>query len=218
LATLIRDVLDSWWVIGGWAVVVVACSTVLLIDLRRNNREIAGLMRAVWILTVAYSGPLGLAVYWYSGRKQIARDSIWRRGWRSVSHCYSGCGAGEITGVLLVAGIMALGPWPVAASSFLLAYLFGYLLTAGPLIQEGVAVPTALWDAFTSETASILVMEVVAIGLDLWLAADATLTQPLFWGALVVSLSAGLLAAWPVNLLLIRLGVKEGMHDPRMHA
>ena len=32
---------------------------------------------------------------------------------------------------------------------------------------------------------------------------------------MVVSLSLGLLAAWPVNVLLIRFGVKEGMHDPR---
>jgi hypothetical protein len=187
----------------------------LVRDLRRRNPEIAGLMRLVWLLTVAYSGPIGLVVYWFSGRKQIARDTLWRRGWRSVSHCYSGCGAGEILGVVITVGILAAATWTVAITTFVLAYVFGYALTVGPLVQEGVGLRRALWDAFTSETASITVMEVVAIGVDLWLAPGATMGEPLFWGSLVFSLSCGLLAAWPVNVLLIRWGVKEGMHDPR---
>lgn len=51
--------------------------------------------------------------------------------------------------------------------------------------------------------------------MDLWLAANATMAEPLFWTSLIVSLSAGLLAAYPVNVLLIHLGVKAGMRDPR---
>jgi hypothetical protein len=38
----------------------------------------------------------------------------------------------------------------------------------------------------------------------------------LFWTALLLSLTAGLLAAYPVNALLIRFGIKEGMMNPRM--
>lgn len=211
----LRALLDSWSVLGVWAVLIAVCLTVLILDLVKNNPEINGLMRMVWFLTVLYSGPLGLGVYFFSGRKQIATDSIWRRGWRSVSHCYSGCGMGEIIGITVTVGFLALGTWKVALTTFALAYLFGYALTAGPLIQEGVPVRQALWDAFTSETASIFVMEVVAIGVDLWLAPQAGLLDPLFWGSLSFSLSCGLLAAWPVNVLLIRLGVKAGMHDPR---
>ena len=37
----------------------------------------------------------------------------------------------------------------------------------------------------------------------------------IFWSSLIVSLTAGLVAAYPVNVLLIRFGVKEGMMDPR---
>jgi hypothetical protein len=211
----LREILGSWTTIGLWTAVVAVALLILVSDLKRRNPEIAGLMRVVWLLTVLYSGPIGLAVYWLSGRKQIRNDSIWRRGWRSVSHCYSGCGAGEIIGIVITVGILALGNWQVALTTFALAYIFGYALTAGPLIQEGVGVRTALWDAFTSETASIFVMEVVAIGVDLWLAPAAAIDEPLFWGSLIFSLSCGLLAAWPVNVLLIRWGVKAGMHDPR---
>jgi hypothetical protein len=61
-------------------------------------------------------------------------------------------------------------------------------------------------------------MEIVAISVDLLIAGDATIGQPLFWNGMVFSLSCGLLAAWPVNVLLIRMGVKSGMHDPRSMA
>jgi hypothetical protein len=58
-------------------------------------------------------------------------------------------------------------------------------------------------------------MEVVAIGADLWLAGDAGWDDPLFWGTLIFSLSLGLLAAYPVNAVLIHFGVKEGMMNPQ---
>lgn len=61
-------------------------------------------------------------------------------------------------------------------------------------------------------------MEVVAIGTDLYLAGDSTIGEPLFWSSLFFSLSMGLLAAYPVNVLLVRWGVKEGMMDPREYA
>ncbi len=198
-----------------WLILVIGSVGWLLFDLRRNNPEIGGLMKWVWVLTVLYSGPLGLGVYFYSGRKQIARDSVWRRGCRSVAHCYSGCGGGEIAGIFIAVGLLNLGNWWAAGLSFALAYAAGYALTVGPLVEDGVPLKQALWDAFYSETASITVMEVVAIGADLWLAGDATLGQPLFWSALFLSLSLGLLAAYPVNVLLIHWGVKAGMHDPR---
>ena len=57
--------------------------------------------------------------------------------------------------------------------------------------------------------------EIVAIGTDLTLSGNAGIADPLFWSSMVVSLTCGLVAAWPVNLLLIRYGVKEGMMDPR---
>lgn len=201
--------------LGAWAVLAAASLAVLSRDLSRNNAQTMGLMRIVWVLTVLYSGPLGLAVYWFSGRRQIPVDSVWRRGWRSTSHCYSGCGAGEMVGLLLATAVLGWGAGATAGLTFALAYLFGFGLTVGPLLQEGVALRPALWDAFTSESASIVMMEAVAISVDLWLAGDAGPGEPRFWSSVIVSLTCGLLAAWPVNVLLIRFGVKSGMHDPR---
>ncbi len=212
---LLTSALSNPWLLASWAAIAGFCVVLLVLDLRHRNPEIMGLMRLVWILTVAYSGPLGLALYWTTGRKQIVRDSLWRRGARSTAHCYSGCGLGEIVGLVITVGLLGLTTWWVAAVTFALAYAFGFALTVGPLMQEGVPLKTALWDAFTSESASITVMEVVAIASDIWLSQGAGMAEALFWSSMVVSLSLGLLAAYPVNVLLIRFGVKEGMHSPK---
>lgn len=201
--------------LAAWGAVVAASLAVLVWDLRTNNAAIGSLMQFVWGFTVLYSGPLGLAVYYYSGRTQIARDSRWRRGFRSVCHCYSGCGTGEVTGVVIAAGLLALPTAGVVAVTFTMAYAFGVALTVGPLMQEGMAFAAAMRDAVYSESASIVVMEAVAIGTDVWLAGEATMGDVLFWTALVFSLSIGLFAAYPVNVALVSAGVKEGMMDPR---
>ncbi len=212
---LLRAILTNPAFLSTWLIVDAISVAWLIYDLLFKNSHIVGLMKFVWIFTVIYSGPIGLAVYFYSGRKQIKRDSLWRRGWRSDAHCYSGCGAGEIAGVFIAAGLLALGNWWVAAITFSLAYVAGFGMTVGPLVQEGVPMAQALKDAFYSETASITVMEVTAIGVDLALASEANIGDVLFWSSLIFSLSVGLFAAYPVNVLLIKFGVKEGMHSPK---
>jgi len=213
IETALEHVLTTPAYLYVWASLVVGSVVVVVYDLRANQ-DLASLMNVVWVLTVLYSGPLGLAVYWFAGRRQIARDSLWRRGIRSTAHCYSGCGAGEVTGVVLAAGILALATIKTVAVTFTLAYTFGMALTIGPLVQEGVGFGEAVRDAFYSETPSITVMEVVAISVDVWLAGEAAITEPLFWSGLLFSLSIGFVAAYPVNVALVSRGVKEGMQNP----
>jgi hypothetical protein len=184
-------------------------------DLRTRNAHLMPLMKWVWALTVVYSGPLGLAVYWWSGRKEIATDGPRRRAARSVAHCYSGCGLGEIVGLTVAVGVLAAPTMATALITFAFAYAAGFALTVGPLMQEGTGFGQAARDALYSETPSITVMEIVAIGVDLTLASSAGPTQVLFWSSMIVSLTCGLLAAYPVNLILIRHGIKAGMMDPR---
>ncbi len=210
-----RMILTSPHFLWVWGALVAASLGLLFHDLARRNPEIRGLMKLVWVFTVLYSGPLGLWMYWVTGRRQIAHDSLWRRGARSTAHCYSGCGAGEVAGVIIAAGILGLGNAWIGVITFVLAYVSGFVLTAGPLIQDGESWRDAFRDAFYSETASITVMELTAIAADLWLARRATIGEPLFWASLVFSLSLGLVAAYPVNVLLIRFGVKQGMHSPK---
>ncbi|MCF8479443.1 MAG: DUF4396 domain-containing protein [Rhodospirillum sp.] len=213
---LLRAALGQPWLLAIWLGSVAIALVVAAHDLTRGpGRHLAGMMRVVWGLTILYSGILGLALYWWSGRPTITRDDPWRRAGRSVAHCYSGCGLGEMTGVILAVGVFSLGSWGTAGLTFALAYLFGVALTVGPMTQTGVPLATALKDAIAAETPSIATMEAVAISTDLAFAGSAGPSHILYWTSLLTSLSLGLLAAWPVNRLLIGLGVKEGMHDPR---
>jgi hypothetical protein len=210
----LRPILSDPRIAALWVGLVAVSIGTLWWDVRKRNQALPSMMKAVWTLVVLYSGPLGLWLYWYAGRTQISNDSLWRRSVRSTAHCYSGCGAGEVVGITLAQGVLALAVGWVAAITFGFAYLFGYALTVGPLMQEGVSFVQAATDALFSETPSITIMEIVAIGADLLLAADAHMGDLLFWMALVFSLSLGFLAAFPVNVALLKLGVKEGMQNP----
>ena len=212
------DLLSNPTVLLVWLALVAVSEAILIRDLATKNRHLMSLMKAVWVLTVLYSGPLGLFVYVWSGRGQISADTLLRRGFRSTAHCYAGCGMGEVAGLLIAAAVLSLGTAGTAMLTFTLAYLAGFGLTVGPLVQEGVPLGRAMTDAALSETPSIAVMEAVAIGVDLTLAGGAGPGTALFWNSMALSLSCGLLAAWPVNILLIRFGVKSGMMDPRSGA
>jgi len=212
---VMKPILSDPLLMGVWALSVVASVGTLWWDIHERNQVLPSLMQGVWTLVVLYSGPFGLAIYWYSGRTQISNDSLWRRGLRSTAHCYSGCGAGEVLGFALLAGLLAVqSTLIVAAGTFALAYLFGYALTVGPLMQEGVGFGEAMLDALYSETPSITVMEITAIGTDLLIAGQAHISDLLFWGALAFSLSVGFLFAFPINATLVHFGVKEGMKNP----
>ncbi|PSO70723.1 MAG: copper oxidase [Cyanobacteria bacterium QS_3_48_167] len=211
----LRAIISNPVLLSIWAALVVLSLWYVTRDLTRKNTGLMPLMKVVWFLIVLYSGPIGLAVYRYSGRKQIPQDSLWRRTFRSDAHCYSGCGLGEIIGVTLTVGLLGLSNLWVALITFACAYIIGFSLTIGPLLQGGESLTSAISDSFWGETASITGMEVAAIGVDLWLAGDARMGNLLFWGSLIVSLIVGFFIAYPINALLIRFGVKEGMMNPR---
>jgi hypothetical protein len=138
---VMNPILSDPLMMSVWALFVLASVGTLWGDIRERNQALPSLMKGVWTLVILYSGPFGLAVYWYSGRTQIRNDSLWRCGFRLTAHCYSGCGAGEVLGFALLVGLIALqSTHLVAAGTFALAYLFGYALTVGPLIEDVLTV------------------------------------------------------------------------------
>jgi hypothetical protein len=214
LRQMFQPFLSSPIVLGVWLVLIAVSLGVLWWDLWERNHVIGSLMKLVWTLSVLFSGPIALAVYWWTGRTQIDHDSVWRGGWRSTSHCYSGCGIGEVVGVSLASAVFGFGVFGVVVLTFALAYFFGYLFNIGPLLQDGVPFREALTDTAYSETLSITGMEIAAIGADLILAPSASITDITFWTALFLSMTIGYFLAYPLNLGLISRGVKGGMANP----
>jgi len=133
--------------------------------------------------------------------------SLNRLAYSATVHCLTGCAIGEILGMVIAT---ALG-WSGLASialSVVLAFAFGYGLTALPLLRSGLAFGEAARLALASDTISITVMEVVDNTIIVLIpsALNAGLDTALFWGSLAVSLLIAGVAAFPVNRYLIARG------------
>lgn len=134
---------------------------------------------------------------------QSSRD-LDRVAWSATLHCLTGCGAGEISGMVIGT---ALG-WDNGATIALavaLAFLFGYALTIRPLLRDGFKIGTAMRFALAADTASITIMAIVdnAIMLIIPGAMVAGLDSVKFWASLAIALAIAVFATFPVNRWLI---------------
>jgi len=126
---------------------------------------------------------------------------------QATIHCLTGCGIGEVLG-LVIATLLGWHDLPSIALAVVLAFVFGYGLTVRSVLGSGIAVRDALRIAFAADTISIIVMEIVdnAFVLAIPGAMSAGLTDLLFWVSLGASLVIAGLVAFPVNRWLIARG------------
>jgi len=122
-------------------------------------------------------------------------------------HCLTGCAIGEVLG-MVIGTALGWGDLQTVALAVLLAFVFGYAFTVGPVLRSGLALGAALKVALVADTLSITVMEVVDNGVMLLVpgAMDAGLGSWLFWGALAVALAVAFVVTVPVNRWLIARG------------
>ncbi|HEX5027276.1 MAG TPA: DUF4396 domain-containing protein [Gaiellaceae bacterium] len=133
----------------------------------------------------------------------------------ATNHCLTGCGIGEVLGMVLA----TWWGWGNTASIALavgLAFVFGYSLTLVPLLRAGTALGAALGIALVADTFSIVTMEVVDNAvLLLWPGAlDAGLSDLLFWASLAIALAV----AWGPTFLVNRALIRRGKGHALAHA
>jgi Domain of unknown function (DUF4396) len=134
--------------------------------------------------------------------------SLNRTAFQATTHCLTGCAIGEVLG-MVIGTALGLSNLVTIVIAVLLAFVFGYALTLIPLLRANMALGTALGLAFASDTASIMLMEIVdnAIMLVIPGAMDAGLSSALFWASLAFSLIIAGIAAFPLNRWLISRGL-----------
>jgi hypothetical protein len=129
-------------------------------------------------------------------------------------HCLTGCAIGEFMGMALAT---ALG-WGNLAQTVLavvLAYLFGFGLTAMPLLRASLAAGVIVSTALAADTVSITIMEAID-NLTVVLipnAMEAGLDDALFWG----SIAAGFAIAYPFAFLANRYLIARGRGHAVVH-
>ena len=142
-----------------------------------------------------------------TGASPAAPSDLNRLALSATLHCLTGCGIGEVLGMVLGTAL-GWGNLPTIALAVGLAFAFGYALTLVPLLRAGLGLGTALGLALAADTSSIAVMEAVdsAVMLAVPGAMEAGLADPLFWASLALALVVAAAAAFPVNRWLIARG------------
>lgn len=122
-------------------------------------------------------------------------------------HCLTGCAIGEVLG-MVIGTALGWSDVQTIVLSVVLAFLFGYSLTLGPVLRSGLPLRAAVPVALAADTVSIAVMEIVdnAVMLLVPGAMEAGLTDLLFRGSLVFALAVAFVVTVPVNRWLIGRG------------
>jgi Domain of unknown function (DUF4396) len=132
----------------------------------------------------------------------------------ATNHCLTGCAIGEVAGMAIAT---AFG-WPNGVQTglaILLAYYFGFGLTALPLVRAGLAAGVVISTALAADTISITIMEAIDNLTVLLIpsAIDAGLGDALFWG----SIAAGFAIAYPFAFLANRYLIARGKGHAVVH-
>jgi len=126
---------------------------------------------------------------------------------KATLHCLTGCGIGEVLG-MIISTVLHWNNVVTVAVSIALSFLFGYSLSLHPIVKAGVPFKKALKIALASDTISITSMEIVDNALEIIIpgALAASLSTFLFWWSLALSLFVAFLVTVPVNRYLIGQG------------
>jgi hypothetical protein len=125
-------------------------------------------------------------------------------------HCLAGCGIGEVVGVVIGVAL-ALSRTVTIMLAVSLGFVFGFALGMIPLLRAGYTPQWAFKQVLVAEGLSIAVMETAEVLVEIYTPGvmDSGLSSPLFWGGMLLALTAGFAAAYPVNYWLIGKGVRH---------
>ena len=133
-----------------------------------------------------------------------------RLAFSATLHCLLGCGLGEVAG-MIISRALGLGTVISIILAVTLGFVFGFILGMMPLRRAGMAFGQAVRIVMIAEGLSIAVMETAEVLVQVYTPGvmQAGLTEGIFWLGMGLSLVAGFIAAFPVNVILIGRGVRH---------
>jgi Domain of unknown function (DUF4396) len=142
------------------------------------------------------------------------RGALNRLSISATNHCLTGCAAGELVGMVL-AITWGWGDIASIALAVGLAYLFGFTLTAMPLVRAGLAAGVVVSTALAADTISITIMEVIDNVFVALIpgALEAGLDEPIIY----LSIAGGFVVAYPFAFLANRYMIARGTGHAVVH-
>lgn len=138
---------------------------------------------------------------------------------QATLHCLTGCAIGEVIG-MMIGAYYGLDDLVTVALSITLAFISGYSLSLIPLVRGGLDIHKAARLVLAADTLSITIMEIVdnIVMLTIPGAMDAGLLDGYFWLSMALALAAAFIAAFPLNLYLLKRGKGHALtHDNHSH-
>ena len=125
-------------------------------------------------------------------------------------HCLLGCGLGEVVGMVL-ATMIGLGNVQSITLAVILGFVFGFFLGLRPLLKANLPFSHAFKQILVAEGLSIAVMETAEVMAEVYTPGvmSAGLGEGIFWLGMCFALIAGFVAAYPVNYVLVKRGVRH---------
>lgn len=219
----------------------VLCFFYILMDQQRKPAPMMRVMLWVWPITALWAGPLGVWAYHNNQKRHMAhnhaahvegemKDARMQApapralAWQSVMvgtlHCGAGCTLADLLGPWLfrlapfaLLGSAVFGEWAMEyILALILGVVFQYAGLASVFPQRGLPL---WWRAFKVDVLSLTAWQIGMYG---WMAlvmfvllGMVSPTRPVFWLMMQIGMFAGFITAYPMNWLLMRLGIKEAM-------
>jgi hypothetical protein len=227
----------QWLVVLAWVSLAfgVVCAADILVDIYgRRRRQMMPVMEAVWPVTALYFGPVASVAYRRWGRPKSMRwlhehglddppdRPFWTKVAVGVSHCGAGCTLGDIVAEWVVfavgAQIAGLALFPEYFGDYALALAFGIAFQYFAIApMRGLGFRKGIAQAAKADVLSLTAFEVGLFG---WMAMTSLVffpsphlhpDSPVYWFFMQIGMVLGFFTAWPVNVWLIRAGIKEAM-------
>ena len=95
--------------------------------------------------------------------------------------------------------------------ALILGFIGGFALGMIPLLRADFTFRRAFRQVLIAEGLSIVVMETVDVLVQVSTPGvmDAHLTHPVFWLGMALSLAAGFIAAYPINYIFVKKGIRH---------
>lgn len=216
-------------------VLAIACALVIALDEARHPQQMA-IMNIVWPVTALYFSVFAVWGYFTIGRghtrekrhhhaqssEQSSQPTASQTA-TGTSHCGAGCMIADIITEFSVAasGLILLGSvlWTEYLLDFIAAWLLGIVFQYFAIkpMRSDLSRPQAVFAAIKADTLSILAFQ---LGMYAWMALvyfrlftapHLTAFDPRFWLMMQIGMICGFATSYPMNHLLISLGLKEAM-------
>ena len=136
--------------------------------------------------------------------------NTYRLAFSATFHCLIGCGIGEVGG-MIIGTALKMSMLNTMILAVILGFIAGMALGIVPLLKKEFTLKNAIKTVFFAEGLSIAVMEAFEVLTQLMIPGvmEAELTDSIFWIGMIAGLGVGFIAAFPVNVIMIKKGVRH---------